>query len=406
MRPFEVEFLKKASQIPDDLWEACFRGSGEGRWWYEALEQSGIDDQFTFFYGLIKHLGCPVGIAPVFVMDMPVEQVAPKEFWRLLRLIGKIMPPVLCQRTLFVGSPILDESRVGLISHVNRRAALLALQIALEAKAGELRASLIVWKDFPESSSADMNWLSHQRRLFRVISLPNTVVELPSHRKEDYFAAMTRSRRQNLKRKLRRSRERVALSVEIVQRPDAKTLDDIFGLFWQTYERSTSKFERLKRKFFEVFAEKQATLFIILREKVTGEIVAFRLCFVMGERLISMYIGMDYSRPKEWMLFFRLWEAAVDVALSRGFAAIVSGRSSYEVKIETGHKLVRLNNYCRHSNILLNTIYGIAARRVDWASLDDALARFLKARSQDNRNSRRTPDNMKSGHCDYDLVSP
>jgi hypothetical protein len=378
-QPYEVEFLRKASQIPDDLWDTCFQVPGEGRWWYEALEQSGIEDQFTLFYGLIKHLGRPVGIAPVFSMDIPVEQVAPQEFLRLLRLIGKIVPSVLRQRTLFVGSPILDESRVGLISRVNRRAALLALQIALEAKADELRASLIIWKDFPESSSADMNWLSRQRRLFRVISLPNTVVELPSRRKEDYFAAMKRSRRQNLKNKLRRSRERVVLSVEIVQRPDAKTLDDIFRLFWQTYEKSTSKFERLNRKFFEVFAEKPATLFIILREKVSGEMVAFRLCFDMGERLISMFIGMDYSRPKEWMLFFRLWEAALDLALSRGFTAIVSGRSSYEVKIETGHKLVPLNNYCRHSNILLHAIYRIVARRVDWVSLDGALARFVSA---------------------------
>ncbi len=381
VQAYEVEFLKKASQIPNELWETCFQVPGEGRWWYEALEQSGIEDQFTIFYGLIKQLGCPVGMAPVFVMDIPVEQVAPQEFLRLLRLIGRIVPSVLYQRTLFVGSPILDESRVCLISQVNRRAALLALQIALEAKAGELRASLIVWKDFPESSSADMNWLSRQRRLFRVTSLPNTIVELPSRRKEDYFAAMKRSRRQNLKRKLRRSKEQVALSVEIVQRPDTKTLDDIFRLFRQTYEKSTSKFERLDRKFFEVFAAQQAALFIILREKVTDEIVAFRLCFDMGERLISMFIGMDYRRPKEWMLFFRLWEAAVDVALSRGFTAIISGRSSYEVKIETGHKLVRLNNYCRHSNILLNAIYALVAQRVDWASLDEALARFLKGPS-------------------------
>jgi Acetyltransferase (GNAT) domain len=377
MQGYEVEFLRKASQIPEDLWNACFQLPEEGRWWYEALEQSGIDDQFTFLYGLIKHLTCPVGIAPVFVMDMPVEQVAPQEFLRLLRLIGKIVPSVLCQRTLFVGSPILDEGRVGLISHVNRRAALLALQIALEAKAAELRASLIIWKDFPESSSADMNWLSHQRRLFRVVSLPNTIVELPSPRKEDYFAALKRSRRYNLKNKLKRSRERVALTVEVVQRPDAKMLDEMFGLFWQTYEKSPSKFERLSRKFFEVFADKQAALFIILREKVTGEMVAFRLCFDMGKRLINMFIGMDYSRPKEWLLFFRLWEAAVDVALSRGFTAIVSGRSSYEVKIETGHKLVPLNNYCRHSNVLLHTIYRAVAQKVDWASLDEALARVV-----------------------------
>jgi hypothetical protein len=238
LQPYEVEFLKKASQIPSDLWDACFQPPAEGRWWYETLDQSGIEAQFTFFYGLIKHIRCPVGIAPVFAMDVPVEQVAPQEFLRLLRLVGKIVPSVLCQRTLFVGSPILDESRIGFISDVNRRAALLSLQVALEKLADELRAAMIVWKDFPESSSADLNWLSHQRRLFRVISLPNTVVEFPSHRKEDYFAAMKGSRRHNLKKKLRRSREQVPLGVDIVQHPDAKTLDGIFGLFWQTYEKS------------------------------------------------------------------------------------------------------------------------------------------------------------------------
>jgi hypothetical protein len=107
--------------------------------------------------------------------------------------------------------------------------------------------------------------------------------------------------------------------------------------------------------------------------------IAFMLCFDLGERLINMFIGMDYSRPKEWMLFFRLWEAVVDLALSRGFLAVLSGRSSYEVKIEVGHKLIPLNNYCRHRNFFLHNIYRILAQRVDWASLDEALARFLKA---------------------------
>ena len=154
---FQVEFLETASQIPIGLWDVCFQPPAEGRWWYEALDQSGIEDQFTFLYALINHFGSPVGIAPAFFMDVPVDQVAPQQFLRLLRLAGKIMPSVLSQRTLFVGSPILDEGRVGLIPHVNRREALLALQLALEMKANELRAPLIVWKDFPESLSGDLN---------------------------------------------------------------------------------------------------------------------------------------------------------------------------------------------------------------------------------------------------------
>jgi hypothetical protein len=272
LHTYRVEFFETASQLPNALWDACFQLPAEGRWWYETLDQSGIEDQFTFFYGLIEHLGRPVGIAPGFVMDLPVEQVAPKEFLRLLRLVGKIVPSVLCQRTVFVGSPVLDESRVGLLTHVNRRNALLSLQVALEKKAHELRAPLIVWKDFPESSSADLNWLSHERRLFRVISFPNTIVEFPSHRKEDYFAAMKGTRRRNLKKRLSLSREQVALGVEIVQCPDAKTLDDIFKLFWQTYEKSATKFERLNRKFFEVISG-PLTMEEKPRDKATNQII-------------------------------------------------------------------------------------------------------------------------------------
>src|SRR5260370_17538705 len=124
LQAYEVEFLETASQIPNDLWDACFQPPAEGRWWYEALDQSGIDDQFTFFYGLKKNLGCPVGIAPIFVMDVPVDQVAPQEFLRLLRLLGKIVPTVFFPRAFFVGSPIPHEGGAGLVFHVNTSSAL------------------------------------------------------------------------------------------------------------------------------------------------------------------------------------------------------------------------------------------------------------------------------------------
>ena len=112
LQTYQIEFLESASRIPNDLWDACFQPPAEGRWWYETLDQAGIGAQFTFLYGLIKHLVCAVGIAPIFLMGVPVDQVAPQQFLRLLRVVGKIVPSVLCRRTLFVGSPILDESRV------------------------------------------------------------------------------------------------------------------------------------------------------------------------------------------------------------------------------------------------------------------------------------------------------
>jgi hypothetical protein len=376
---YRVQFCETASQIPDDLWDACFLPPTEGRWWYETMEQSDIEDQFTFLYALITDPSGPVGIAPAFFMDVPIAQVAPPALLRLLRLVGKMVPSMLSQRILFVGSPCIDESAIGFLSHVNRREALLSLQLALEDKAKEIGAALIVWKDFPESFSDDLDWLSQERRLFRVVSFPGTLAELPSTSKEDYFAAMKGANRRNLQRKLRRSREQVTLSIEVVQSPDAKTLDEIFDLFWQTYQKSTTKFERLNRKFFESIATKEATQFVILREKATGEMVAFHLCFDMGNRLVNRYIGLDYRRPKEWMLYFRVWEATVDLALMRGLPAIWSGQLAYTAKLELGHKLVPLNNYCRHRNIVLHHLSRLLGQRVNWASLDEGLAHFLKA---------------------------
>src|SRR5258707_11089551 len=113
LQSYEFEFLKKASQIPNDLWDACFQPPAEGRWWYETLDQSGIDDQFTILYGLIKHLDRPVGIAPVFAMDLPLEEFAPQEFLRVLRLVGKIRPGVFWQGALFFGPPVCEGRKVG-----------------------------------------------------------------------------------------------------------------------------------------------------------------------------------------------------------------------------------------------------------------------------------------------------
>jgi hypothetical protein len=116
--------------------------------------------------------------------------------------------------------------------------------------------------------------------------------------------------------------------------------------------------------------------------------VAFMLCFDAGERLINnKFIGIDYGKPKEWLLYFRLWDAAVDWALSRGFSSIQSGQTAYAPKIEMGHRLVPLTNYCQHRYILIHAIYRAVAKMVDWSGLDGELALFLKAHPESDGGS-------------------
>jgi predicted N-acyltransferase len=164
-----------------------------------------------------------------------------------------------------------------------------------------------------------------------------------------------------------------------VQRPDGRVLDALFGLFWQTYEKATTRFEKLNRRFFEIVAARPESHFIVLRERSSDEMIAFMLCFDLGSRIINKFIGIDYRRPRDWLLYFRLWDSALEWALSRGAGAIQSGQTGYAPKIETGHRLVPLTNYCAHRNALLHALGRACARHIDWSTLDDDLARFIKA---------------------------
>ena len=214
---------------------------------------------------------------------------------------------------------------------------MLALQNALEKKAKDLGAELIVWKDMPAAISPDLDWLTMRRRLFRIVSLPATLVKFSSQKKSDYFGQLKSSRRFALKKKLKLSASNADVSVEVLQQPAPEDMDEIFGLFRQTYLKSKTKFEELNRTWFARIAGLPTARFITLREKQTGAIVAFMACFGCGSRLINKHVGFDYSKPKSWMLYFRLWDAAVDWALSKGFTSIHSGQTTYQAKIEMGH---------------------------------------------------------------------
>lgn len=377
---FSVDIVATAADCPLDLWEACFPKPLEGMWWYDALDRCGIEDQFTFSYAVIEQGGQAVGIAPLFAMDVPIDLVMPPALLPLFRLAARLRPSVMFQRTLFVGSLAGDEGTVGLLPDVDRPAALSALHQAVDRLARQLRAPMLVWKDFPAETDDEMQALAARHGLFRLVSYPGTLAELPgSGKKADYFAAMKGSRRHILKKKLKRSAEQVAVETAVIQRPTATVIGEIFALFWQTYERSEVKFEQLNRRFFELLAEHPGSHFITLREQASGQMIAFMLCFDMGDRVINKFIGIDYARPKEWLLYFRLWEAVLDWGLARGTQSIQSGQTGYAPKIEMGHALTPLTNYCRHQNPLVHWVYGLVARMVGWRSLEPDLERFLTA---------------------------
>jgi hypothetical protein len=373
-----VEFVPSVGQIDAALWETCFPPPIEGRWWYETLESSGLEAQFSFLYGVIHRDGAPVGIAPAFLMNFPVSLVAPSWLEPVIRWLDRFVPTLARPRTLFVGSPCADQGTVGLLADVDKRAALLALHRALQVEARKLDAALLVWKDFAQPDAADLEWLAQNAGLFRLVSFPGTIIDFPGPDKDSYFAGLKHSHRYNLRRNLRRSQSKIELLTEILHDPDERALDELFGLFRQTYERAKTRFEELNRQFFATIAKHSCAQFIVLRERARNEMVAFMLCFDLGAKVINKFVGFDYRQPREWLLYFRLWDAAVDWALARGATSIQSGQTGYAPKIEIGHRLVPLFNYCSHRNPIVHALAAACARHISWSTLDEDLARRVE----------------------------
>lgn len=374
-----ARFVSSEQDLPDDLWQACFPPPLEGRWWFRAMERGGLEDQFSFFYAVLEEDGRPVGLAPAFMMDLGIEMVVPEGMLPLMRFLGKLLPSLLYQRTLFIGSPCSDEGVVGLLPDVDRDAALAVLHAAFDAESRRRGASMLVWKDFPAAWDEAFVRLRRRHRLFSMHSFPGTVASLGDRGRESYYAGLKSSRRYAMQRKLKRSRQLADLSVEVIQRPAPDVLDEIFALFWQTFEQASTRFETLTRIFFGELAALDISHFVVLRDRETGRMVAYMLCFVQERHVINKFIGLDYARPRDWSLYFRLWDAVVDWAGGLGASEIQSGQTGYRAKIEMGHRLVPMSNHCRHRNPLMHWIYAKVAAGVNWNTLDKDLALYLAA---------------------------
>src|SRR5262249_4232750 len=144
----DIQFVERCHDIDESLWRKCFPVNLEGLFWYRTLEAAGLEDQFTFFYAVIRSSGRPVGIAPCFLHDVPMSLVAPPVFALLLKGLSKVVPRVGYQRTVFVGSPCSDEGTIGLLNGFSLVDIIPSLRVALEKKARTLGASMILFKDF------------------------------------------------------------------------------------------------------------------------------------------------------------------------------------------------------------------------------------------------------------------
>lgn len=379
---FTVRWFQSAEDISPLLWAECFPPPLEGLWWYRAFERAGVQDQFTFAYAGIERDGDLVGIAPCFQMDLSLEIVLPDAIAPIVAWVGRIIPALRYQRTWFVGSPCSEEGTIGLIPEVALAEVLPVLAAAIEIKAAAARAHMIVWKDMPGHATAIMERHKSLSAFFKVPSFPGTEIDDLPGSFQDYLSSLPSSHRYHLKKKLKKSRALLDLDCKVVRTPDPAAMVEVWRLFMQTYERATTRFERLTPAFFDEIAGAESTHFIMLRRKSDNQLVAFMLCYLEPGYATNKFIGINYDLGTDVFLYFRLFEEFVIWACANGATSIRSGQTGYRAKFDLGHEPAPLNNFAQNRNWLMNKISGAVAKSISWSTLDPDLKTYVDARAR------------------------
>lgn len=376
----------RSDQIDADVWQRCFPRGRQGLFWFRSLEQGKLEDQFSFFYGLVRRDGEVIALVPAFVFDVPLDLVAPP--WAARCLAWCARGPLRAwgyQRTFFIGNVAGEEGGIGLAPGVDLAPLVVPIHDAARAKADEVGAPLLTWKDVEHGQSPCMDNLLSARGAFRLASYPGTWVPLRKGGFEVYLSELKSSRRHQLRKKLKRGEAVATTRVERVHRPGDAELQELFALFEQTYRKATTRFERLGLPYFRALAACDETSFIVLRGVDDGRAQAFMLVLNLGSRAINQYIGIDYTLGEDRYLYFRLFAAGYDWAAEAGASRFHSGQTGYRAKLDLGHQLVPMWNYARHRNPLLNRLFAWIGRDVSWHSLDGDLARYLQAHPEAER---------------------
>jgi predicted N-acyltransferase len=158
--------------------------------------------------------------------------------------------------------------------------------------------------------------------------------------REDYLSKFSKSRRKNLKRKLKSLDD---LDIQILSTGAPEFQDkafraDLYILFLNVYHQSEIHFDLLTAEFFdEILQDEQNTGKVFLYWK-DETLVGYNICFEYQGNLVDKYIGLNYPLAIEYNLYFISWFINLEYAKRHHLKFYIAGWTDPEVKAQLGAK--------------------------------------------------------------------
>ena len=171
---------------------------------------------------------------------------------------------------------------------------------------------------------------------------------------EEYLARFSRSRRRDMRRKLRSFAE---ISVEAIRTGDDffdnANIELLYQLFVNTYDNSSIHFDKLTISFFRRVFSDGSNDGIVFLYRHREELVAFNLCFIFKDRLIDKYIGFRYPEARKYNLYFLSWFHNLDYCIRNQLKTFIAGWTDPEVKAYLGAEFTSTHHAVYPKNPIL-----------------------------------------------------
>ncbi|MDO9572678.1 MAG: GNAT family N-acetyltransferase [Candidatus Omnitrophota bacterium] len=340
-------------------WDLVFGDIPESYPFYKALGNSELAE-FVFYYLVIYRNNEIVLIAPLFSADFNLDIAVEGLLARMIKLMRKVFPRFLVIKTLFCGSPFGEYGVLGIKEDFRFDPELIRqLLRGIKDLALKLGAPLTIFKDFLKDRTFLLDVL-RRKGFTRVESFPNVFLELNFSSFEAYLKSLGSSTRKNLNKKLKQASARGNIEVKVVREVGSQ-IDQIIGLYENTYRGGSTKFERLTKKFFLQVSEDLSEHTRFFLYYVDGELAAFNLCFIYKDLLIDKFIGFNYDISNQYNLYFFSWAYNIKWCIDNSLRYYHPGQTDYEPKIRLGGKIIPLYAYLKHRNVFLNFLLKLLA---------------------------------------------
>ncbi|HEU4670961.1 MAG TPA: GNAT family N-acetyltransferase [Dyella sp.] len=179
---------------------------------------------------------------------------------------------------------------------------------------------------------------------------------------EEYLARLSRSRRKEMKRKLR---SRADLRIETWHTGDAAFADDatmarFLVLYENVYAQSEIHFDHLSADYLRALLRDAGSGGLVFTYFAGDELIGWNLCYEYAGKLVDKYIGLAYPAAREHNLYFVSWMENLDYARRRGLSHYVAGWTDTAVKRQLGAR------FCvtRHAVYVRNPLLRALFRRI------------------------------------------